>query len=212
MKLKFISYIILLCLLFTCLASCSYTKVETDKPEDFDSTFLEARKYCTSLVWREEYDTEQNAVVLVPDYPEMLPKLSGDSEIVSYFAKCVEELPLGESVQILVSVKYETDADYNSEKQRISGIKSGNLVLISDELFDKTSILSTASLMDICEYVICYDDDQILTYVYLQSVKEEDILFDHKYLPKGYYDYGKIPDLNFSIYNGLITFDENNNG
>ena len=211
MKLKLFSFILLLCLLFTCLASCGYTKVETDRPEDFDSTFLEARKYCTSMVWKAEYDTEQNEIILVPDYPEILPKSTDNSEIVSYYAKCVAELPLGESVQIFVSIKYETEADYNSEKQRISGIKSENQVLINNDLFDDTAVISTASIYSVCEYVICYDSDLTLTYVYLQSVKEEDVVFDHKYLPKRYYDYGKIPDLSFSIYSGMIAFDKNNN-
>ncbi len=182
------------------LLSCGYVRIDTDKAEDFDSTFLEARGYCLSSIWKTETDPSNNTEYLSPDYPEMLPQVSENAKVVSFFAKCVQELPVGNSVQILVSVQFERNAEYLSEKDRISNIVKENKVLITNDLFPDTAIVSSASIMSVCEYVVCEDEQLTLTYVFLQSVKTDDVEFDHKYLPKGYLDYSKIDNLSFTIY------------
>ena len=196
--------ILIFILTASCLISCGYIKIDTQEVSDFDSTFLKAREYCSPAFLKTEYDPSDGVRTTVADYPEMLPRLTDNSKIISYCAKCVEELPVGESVQILVSIKYDSESDYNSEKQRISDIEAEEHVLIDNELFDRDAIVSSASLMDVCEYVICYDAELTLNYVYLQSVKEEDVVFDKEYLPRGYFDYSKIKGLEFSIYHDVI--------
>jgi|GEM_PF-2446701 len=196
---KIVNLLILIVIITIILNSCGYVRIDTDRIEDFETTFLNARTYCLSPFLDTEYSEEYGCNVAVYE-TELLPSISQKSKIVSYYVKCVEELPVGESVQILVSVRFHNSDSYKAEFDRLSNIKKSKRVLLNNDLFDVTAIISSASLLNVCEYVICSDDDLTLTYVYLQSVKEDSIIFDDKYLPKGYCDYGKIEKLQFTIY------------
>ncbi|MBR0303818.1 MAG: hypothetical protein IJQ80_08205, partial [Clostridia bacterium] len=74
----------------------------------------------------------------------------------------------------------------------------------------KTAVISSASFMNICEYVVCDNKELTLTYVYLDGIKEKEIIFDKKYLPRGFQDYSTIEGVEYTIYPDVEELDSKN--
>ncbi|MDD6095825.1 MAG: hypothetical protein PUC29_08795 [Clostridia bacterium] len=182
-----IACILTLCLLVT---SCGYTIVDTSKIEDYATTFDRAFQ---------DTELDQPAIMKISTSPS-------DGEIVQYYAKCIDELPLGERVQILLSVKYNSEA-FEKETERISAISQANPVLYDTEHFQYPAYVSSIGYLNACEYVLVDSDNSTLHYVVLQSVLAEDIVFDASYLPSGYTDYGEVEGMKHTIYYRLLDLE-----
>lgn len=170
------------------LSACGYTVVDTDRIGDFEATF--ERAYNETVL-----DTARDGESF-----DMKATVSEDGgELVGYSAKCIEELPLGESVQILLSVKYDDEA-FAKETERISQLSSSKPVLYDTEHFKYPAYVSTVGYLNVCEYVLVDEENLTLHNVVLQSVKPEDVAFDASYLPSGYRDYGAVDGLEYTVY------------
>ena len=137
------------------LSACGYTVVDTDRIGDFEATF--DRAYNETVL-----DTARDGESF-----DMKPTTSeSGGEIVGYSAKCIEELPLGESVQILLSVKYDDEA-FAKETERISQLSSSKPVLYDTEHFKYPAYVSTVGYLNVCEYVLVDEENLTLHYVVL---------------------------------------------
>ena len=94
-----------------------------------------------------------------------------------------EQLPLGEGIQILLKIRYDTDL-LLSEKERISSMTED----CTDSFGNPDFMACSTQICNegVSEYVLINNEDQTIYYIYLQDIPKKEIEFDSELLPKEY--------------------------
>ena len=130
---------------------------------------------------------------------DIFPKqLSDNMEVYKYFYYYADTF-LDPTAQIYLACSYEED-DYLKEIERLEGIQEEYEGRIQPIVYDKDSFLYPACVAinydNHCyEYALLIGEGKI-AYVFLQFIKEEDIVFPAEYLPKEY----EQKETGYSIY------------
>ena len=130
---------------------------------------------------------------------DIFPKhLSDNMEVYKYFYYYADTF-LDPTAQIYLACSYEED-DYLREIERLEGIQEEYEGRIQPIVYDKDSFLYPAYVAINCdnhcyEYALLVGEGKI-AYVFLQFIKEEDIVFPAEYLPKEY----EQKETGYSIY------------
>lgn len=137
-------------------------------------------------------------------FPE---QISGGMEVHEYFYYYADTF-LDATAQIYLECSYDGDS-YLKEIERLKGIQEEYKGKVQTVVYDTESFSYPAYVAinanDHCyEYALLLGDERI-AYVFLQFIKEEEIVFPAEYLPKGYEE---TKD-GYSIY---IFYGENGDG
>lgn len=119
----------------------------------------------------------------ISDY---FPKDLESLNVVDFFCRYDEYLPLGEGVQLLLTVKYDDEA-FTAEKSRLT-----NLSFAADDYFEPSKNIKLAKRFDDednWEYSFIDDDEQTVTYIILHNVFKESLEIPKEYVPKNYNPY-----------------------
>lgn len=149
------------------------------------SVLLSACGYKTYYSETAKYGEIWELAGLSAEYTESSKKLFPESvdnlTVNDLFCRYDENLPLGESFQILLEVKYINKSKFDNEIDRISQI-----AYECDKNFLNNSVEAFASRMDkntYFEYALTDKDSLTVYYVYLQNIDTEDIEIDSCLLP-----------------------------
>ncbi len=129
-------------------------------------------------IWELEgvrYDAEG----ISPLFPESIE----DLDVQEFFCKHDQQLPLGEGIQILLKIHYDTDL-FVSEKERISSITEECTDSFNNP--DFTAYSTQICNEGVSEYVLINNEAQTIYYIYLQDIPKKEIESDHKLLPEEY--------------------------
>ena len=116
----------------------------------------------------------------------IFPSSISDLDVEEYYCRYDEQLPLGIGFQVLLKIHYPNSDAFINEVERIT-----SLGFSCDEHFEEISghIYATKFADSYSfEYAIIDQNEQALYYIFLQDIPEEEIEFDHHYLPKNYSD------------------------
>lgn len=122
----------------------------------------------------------------------IFPKDLSGLGVVTLFCRYDQQYPLGEGVQILLEVKYEDGEDFQKRIDELSQQCFG-----VDEYFTGVEKVFAVRFWDdySMEYAVVNEDEQSISYIYLQSLPKDEIEIDEKFIPIGYCDYGKVEKL-----------------
>ncbi|MBR3810797.1 MAG: hypothetical protein IKJ16_00500 [Agathobacter sp.] len=118
------------------------------------------------------------------------PQSIDDLDVREFFCRYDQQLPLGEGVQLFLEVQYKDELLFNEELERIKSMSFNCDELFKDSMFSAyvTSLEKHNSL----EYALIDEEQQVIYYIYLQSLPKDEIEFDLKYVPVGYTGYGEV--------------------
>lgn len=120
-------------------------------------------------------------------FPESLDTL----DVVDYYCRYDQQLPLGEGIQLVVEVRYGDEKQLQDEENRLA-----LLGFSCDEYFEGTNLSAYATRLGdngASEYALIDHVNQTVRYIYIQNLPAEEIEFDHQFLPDGYTGYGEVP-------------------
>ena len=129
-------------------------------------------------IWELEgvrYDAEG----ISPLFPESIE----NSDVQEFLCRHDQQLPLGEGIQILLKIRYDTDL-LLSEKERISSMTED----CTDSFGNPDFMACSTQICNegVSEYVLINNEDQTIYYIYLQDIPKKEIEFDSELLPKEY--------------------------
>jgi len=113
-------------------------------------------------------------------FPEDIDTLN----VVDYYCRYDQQLPLGEAFQIFLKVNYDEKNLFNTEIDRIT-----SLSFRCNEYFEVNDLSAYATLMEkdsYFEYVLVDEEQQTIYYIYLQNLPKEQIEFEYTFLPIQY--------------------------
>lgn len=151
------------------LSSCSYKEYYTNT-EEYTS------------VW------ELSGFIFQRDEKDILfPTVIADLNVMDFFCRYDAQLPLGEGIQVYLQVQYDQLA-FDEEMERIAMLGEECTVLFNAGNVYKEF---TSSLNEeYYDYALIDEIKQTVQYIYIQSLKEEEIEFSHDLLPTNYDRYG----------------------
>lgn len=167
-KCKFLLYIFILCV---CICGCQYAAYKT--------TYTDVKDY--SQIWsltgfHHGYDKQS------PLFPNELDNL----QIVRFYCRYDEQLPLGEGVQVFLKVKYD-EAFFAEEFQRILTIAQPD---VTNFTITKWSAYSVRLGEDGCwEYALLNEESKEIYYCFIYNLPQTEIEIDDAVLPNNYVDY-----------------------
>lgn len=175
MKIKMINRIILLLLFLCsliCLASCNNSRY-------YDSTKYEEIWNLSDI--RSEYGETRNGEFF-RTVPPIYPSTLSGRNVVDYLCRYDIRL-LGADMQVFFKVKYSGREELLEEKTRIAGGY--------ENVTDKFDIAGSEVYADkmgeyVWSYAVINEENNEISYVYIQYVKRGDIEFDHSLLPEEY--------------------------
>ena len=175
LSMKRIIVLFLLAAMVLSLLGCSYSA--------YKHTYTDIQEY--ARMWelsgfRHEYD---GTSPLFPDDPAEL-------EVLDFFCRHDEQLPLGEGIQLLLHIRYEDGEAFNAEVERIA-----SLTYNCNNAFAESGLSAYAMRLgkkQSSEYALVDRDKQTVYYIYLQNLPLEEIELDRKLVPDNYSGYGDI--------------------
>ncbi len=120
----------------------------------------------------------------------LFPQTIDGLDVIDFSCRYDEQLPLGEGVQLLLSVRYEDEAAFDNELDRIASLTDS-----CDETFGKSAFDAYALRLGeelASEYCLVDVKNQTVHYVYLKNLPLTEIEFDYSFVPDGYSGYGDI--------------------
>ncbi|MBQ8416183.1 MAG: hypothetical protein IJX13_04710 [Clostridia bacterium] len=164
----------------------------------FFTTVILLLSSCGYIAYKDYYDeTDYENIWNLPGFNHgydgvsaFFPQQIEALEILEFFCRYDQQLPLGEGLQILLKVYYGDEEAFLKEVERVS-LQSTN----SSDQFPQTEFLAYSTRLGEkygSEYALIDMDQKIVYYVYLQNLPKSEIEFSHHLLPKGYTDYGEI--------------------
>lgn len=139
---------------------------------------------------------------------DIFPKQLNDNMNVYEYSYYYDDTFLDPTAQIYLECSYEKD-DYSKEIERLNGIQEEyegwiQTIVYDTDSFSYPAYVTIDSDNHCYEYALLLDETRI-AYVFLQFIKEEDIVFPTEYLPKEY----EHKETGYSIY---IFKDQNGDG
>jgi hypothetical protein len=176
------------------LCSCSSFVHEFEGADAYSESFFASFSYHDHRTLKTKIAEDGTEVVLV-EPTAIVPQNFEIQDIVKYYNRYEELLPLGESVQTMLSVRYSAE---NFEKEL--GLISQTKAEYDTAHFEYPAYVSVLSWENCSEYVLVDEENLTLHYVYLQSVDKEGLHIDTPYLPKGYSGYGAVEGVSVCVY------------
>ncbi len=128
----------------------------------------------------------------------LFPENIDDLKVEKFYARYDELLPLGESFQILLSIKYEDKLVFDLECNRIESISTEFSKQFDIPNFEFLAYATIIGWEDCFEYAIINTDENVIHYVFLQDIYKQDIDFDYVFLPN---NYPELKDIYINTYN-----------
>lgn len=120
------------------------------------------------------------------DKSPLFPDEIDDLEVKDFYCRYDEQLPLGEGVQIFLEIAYD-DTSFDSEQKRISETAVEDKENFTDS---RCSAYSLKMGENGCwEYALTDDSQNMVYYIFLYNLPEEEIEIDKNFLPENYVDY-----------------------
>lgn len=158
-------------LLILVLSGCAYSAEKTyyRETDDYDEIWK-------LTGFRHGYD----------DKSPLFPDEIDDLEVKNFYCRYDEQLPLGEGVQIFLEIAYD-DISFDSEQKRISKMTVEDKENFTDS---RCSAYSLQMGENGCwEYALTDNGQNIVYYIFLYNLPEEEIEMDKNFLPENYVDY-----------------------
>lgn len=175
MNMKYIKFIALIISMLLMLSGCSYVAYK-----DYYSDVSDYTDIWTLTGFRHGYDGASTF------FPEKLENF----EVVDFYCRHDEQLPLGEGTQVFLHTKYNDNNIFKKELDRVASMSFS-----CDEYFDNATYKAYATRLGeeySSEYALINEQDQIIYYIYIQDLPKGEIEFDHSLLPIGYSGYGEV--------------------
>lgn len=100
-----------------------------------------------------------------------------------YYSSLVPPI-LTAKYQVYLKLKFSDEAAYGQEIQRIGKISKA--IKEDNENFARKAYVAMLNKDSTYEYALCNDEENVIEYVYLQSVSQSSVEFDTSCLPKNY--------------------------
>lgn len=172
---KVLFFLLSLCTVLYCSGCSSYTAYK-----DYYNDICSYEEIWDLSGFRHGYDGPS------PLFPSDVEKL----DVVDFFCRYDQQLPLGEGIQVYLHIHYEDNEVFQDEVKRISA-----LAFDSTDAFNKTefSAYSLRLGTDLSsEYAMVDGSNQNIYYIYLQNLPQNEIEFDGSLIPNGYTGYGEV--------------------
>ena len=189
---------VLYVMLVLSLCSCSTSIHEFQGSGEYEDSFFKSFSYHDHRTLKSVQQGDGTETVLI-EPTEIVPQNFEESDIVNYYNRYEELLPLGESVQTLLSVRY-TKENFHKELGLISKVKADKSVVYDTTSFSYPAYVAVLGWENCSEYVLIDEVNLTLHYVYLQSVQQEELRIDSQYLPEYYSGYGDVAGMSVCIY------------
>lgn len=114
----------------------------------------------------------------------IFPSEIKDLDVIDFYCKYKEKLPLGEEIQVYLQVRYDDSEAFEKEKERLITVARS-----CDELFDNTDLSAFCVQSGegyMWEYSLADDIKSEIYYIFVKDIPKSEILFDSKLLPKEY--------------------------
>lgn len=196
MKKFFLS--ITLVIVAVAFCGCSSFVHEFQGAGQYEDSFYKSFSYHDHRILKTVMQSDGTETVLI-EPTDLVPRNFEETDIVNYYNRYEELLPLGESVQTLLSVRYSKET-FDQELGLISQVQDADSVVYDTDSFAYPAYVSVLGWEDCSEYVLVDEENLTLHYVYLQSVTEGELRIDAQYLPKGYSGYGDVEGKSICIY------------
>lgn len=121
-----------------------------------------------------------------PFFPESIDEL----DVKEFVCRYDQQLPLGEGVQLFLKIQYADKAMFDTELEKISAMSFD-----CSQCFEESALSAYATRLGehfASEYALIDEKQQVIYYIYIQNLPKTEIEFDHRFLPKGYKDYGEV--------------------
>ena len=166
--LKRVLGIVIVTVLLVMITGCKYIEKTIDSTQDYNQIFNLS-----------EIRTDGS----LPIFPESIDSLE------TVFFKCVHttNLPLGSSIQIQLTIKYDNQS-YVEEIQKLERKCESSIVYGENAFFDKSAYAFVWNLEGCFEYAVVSPEIQEIEYIYLQSVSPEDLFISEDAIPHKYDD------------------------
>lgn len=182
MSKKYLSDLIIVVILVSLMTGCSYF-ADIEYYRDIENY---------SEIWELEgfsygFDGELEELTL-------FPKEISNLKINDYYCRHGQNIPFGESIQIYLEVQYEDDETFKTELERIS-----NIGFQCNDYFEESDYYAYATRTGenyAWDYALVVEENKIIRYIYLESMKKEEIEFSYDLLPKDFEKYGENGKIN----------------
>ena len=124
------------------------------------------------------------------DRSALFPQSLYGLDVEKFFCRYDQQLPLGEGVQLLITIKYEDPTLFEAEVARIASLST----LRNDAFRDSTSEVYAVRICEdlTSEYAFVDSSCQVIEYIYLRNIPKDEIEIDHELLPNDYVGYGEL--------------------
>ncbi len=156
--------LIMTCLL--CFAGCKSEKTEITAIGDYDAiwTLSERRASESSFLF---------PTAIIP------------TDVQLFKCEHINTMPIGTEWEVILKLQYNTET-FKAEADKIQSLCKGSPIHGESDHFDTVSYASVWNWNSCFEYAILNEEENTITYVYLQLKDKDDISIDSKYLPKDY--------------------------
>lgn len=116
----------------------------------------------------------------LPIFPSTIKNLN----VIDFFCRYDELIPLGEEIQIYLQIKYENYNEFKVEKERIESI-----AFVCTDRFDNSKFIPYCVKMGndyTLEYALVNENESEIYYIYINNLSRNEIEFDSKFLPLDY--------------------------
>ena len=114
-------------------------------------------------------------------------------------------LPIGETIQLCATFRFNTFELYEKEMKRIAQIQYEKEIVYDTEIFYFPAYITLLSHNGCSEYMLLDDESLTMSYVYIQFVNADELLISDNLLPKilnstnAHFD-GDITEVEICIY------------
>lgn len=120
--------------------------------------------------------------------PPLFPETIDELQVKDFLCRYDQQLPLGEGIQVCITIEYQDGEAFNAEIERIA-----MLAFDGEDSFGDSGV--TAYVYNLgagfyYEYALVDEDTHEIKYIYIESLPEDELEIDKKYLPDNYKDYG----------------------
>lgn len=166
--------IVFLILLLTLCAGCYPA---------YKSYFTDTSKY--GDIWKLA-GFQTNAVSGESIFPRDISGL----DVEEFFCRYDEQLPLGEGIQILLKVRFDSETDFLAEADRVQAMSKdcGGYFRNKEYSFYATHFAESGFF----EYAAIPPEDRSISYIYIQYLPRGELEIEDAFIPAGYTDYGEI--------------------
>ena len=165
---RYLICFLIVTVLLVMVPGCKYIEKTIDSTQDYNQIFN------LSEVRTDEY---------LSLFPESIDSLE------TVFFKCVHttNLPLGSSIQIQLTIKYD-DQSYAEEIQELERKCESSIVYGENDYFDKSVYAFVWNWEGCFEYAVVSPKEREIEYIYLQFVAPEDLFISEDATPHKYDD------------------------